>query len=112
MAKDVVCTLVQPISGQDRDMRNITKDNFFTSIDLENQPKNKKLTLVGTTKQNKRKIPQKFKPARQRDENSSILGFTKDLTLVSYVPKKNKSVSSFRHSLMIQQSAAIQESLR
>jgi hypothetical protein len=53
-----------------------------------------------------------FKPARQRDENSSILGFTKDLTVVSYVPKKNKPVSSFHHSIMIQQSAAIQESLK
>jgi hypothetical protein len=61
-------------------------------------------------KQNKSEIPQEFKPARQRDENS-ILGFTKDLTVVSYVPKKNKSVSSFHHSIMIQQSAGIQESL-
>jgi hypothetical protein len=43
-------------------------------------------------KQNKGEIPQKFKPARQRDENSSIFGFTKHLTLVSHVPKKNKSV--------------------
>jgi len=63
-------------------------------------------------KQNKREIPQEFKPARQRDGKSSILGFTKDLTLVSYVPKKIKSVSSFHHSIMIQQSAAIQESLK
>jgi hypothetical protein len=104
--------LVQPISGQDRGGRNLTKDNFFTSVDLANQPKNKKLTLVGTVKQNEREIPQEFKPARQRDENSSFLGFTKDLTLVSYVPKKNKSVSSFHHSIMIQQFAVIQESLK
>jgi len=55
-------------------------------------------------KQNKRDIPQEFKPARQRDENSSIFGFTKDLTLVSYVPKKNKSVvllSSLHHDSAI-----------
>ena len=63
-------------------------------------------------KQNKREIPQEFKPARQRDENTSILGFTKDLTVVSYVPKKNKSVSSFHHAIIIQQSAVIQESLK
>ena len=62
-------------------------------------------------KQKKREIPQEFKPTRQRDGNLSILGFTKDLTLVSYVLKKNKSVS-FHHSIMIQQSAAIQESLK
>jgi hypothetical protein len=37
----VVCKLVQPISGQDRGGRNLTKDNFFTSVDLANQLKNK-----------------------------------------------------------------------
>jgi len=55
-------------------------------------------------KQNKREIPQEFKPARQRDENSPIFGFSKDLTLVSYVPKKNKSVvllSSLHHDSAI-----------
>ena len=43
LASDVLCTFVQPISGQDRGGRNLTKDNFFTSIDLANQPKNKKI---------------------------------------------------------------------
>jgi hypothetical protein len=54
-------------------------------------------------KQNK-KIPLEFKHARQRDENSSIFGFTKDLTLVSYVLKKNKPVfllSSLHHDSAI-----------
>ena len=104
LASDVVCTLVQPFSGQDRGGRNVTTDNFFSSVDLANQLKNKKLTLVGTMKQNKREIPQEFKPARQRDENSSIFGFTKDLTFVSYVPKKNISVvllSSLHHDSAI-----------
>jgi len=104
LASDVICTLVQPISGQERGGRNATTDNFFTSVDLANQLKNKKLTLVGTMKQNKTEIPQEFKPARQRDVNSSIFEFTKDLTLVSYVPKKNKSVvllSSLHHDSAI-----------
>jgi len=55
-------------------------------------------------KQNKTEIPQEFKPARQCDVNSSIFGFTKDLTLVSYGPKKNKSVvllSSLHHDSAI-----------
>jgi len=62
------------------------------------------MTLVGKMKQNKRKIPHEFNPASQRDESSSIFGFTKDLTLVSYVPKKNKSVvllSSLHHDSAI-----------
>jgi len=104
LARDVVCTLVQPISGQGRGGRNVTTDNFFASVDHANQLKNKKLTLVGTMKENKKEIPQEFKPARQRDENSSIFGFNRDLTLVSYVPKKNKSVvflSSLHHDSAI-----------
>ena len=36
LASDVVCTLVQPISGQDRGGRNVTADNFFTSFVLAN----------------------------------------------------------------------------
>ena len=104
LASDVVCTLVQPISRQDRGGRNITTFIFFTSVDLANQLKNKKLTLVGTMMQKRREISQEFKPARQRDENSSNFGFTKDLTLVSYVPKKKKSVvliSSLHHDSAI-----------
>jgi len=112
LTSDVVCTLVQPISGQDRGGRNLTTDNFFTSVDLADQLKNKNLTLVGIMKQNKREIPQEFKPSRQRDENSPSFGLTKNLTLVSYVPQKNKSVVLFHHSIMIQQFAAIQESLK
>ena len=100
LASDVLCTLVQPISAQDRDGRNVTTDNFFTSVDLANQLKNKKkLTLLGKRSKTNEKF-QEFKPAKQRDENLSIFGFTKDLTLVSYVPKKNKSVvllSSLHH---------------
>jgi hypothetical protein len=76
LVSGVVCTLVQPISGQDRAGRNVTTDNFFTSVDLAHQLKNKKLTFVGAREQNKREIPQEFKPARQRDENLSIFGFT------------------------------------
>jgi hypothetical protein len=53
-ARGFVCTLVQPISGQDRGGQNVTTDNFFTSVELTNQLKNKKLTLVVTMKQNKR----------------------------------------------------------
>ena len=98
-ASDVVCTLVQPISVQ-QGGRNVTTDNFFTSVDLSNCLKDRSLTLVGTMKQNKKEIPAEFKAARQRPEYSSLFGFTKELTLVSNVSKKNKSVvllSSLHH---------------
>ena len=72
LASDVVCTLVQPISGQ-QGGRNVTTDNFFTSVDLSNRLKDRCLTLVGTMKQNKKEIPTEFKPVRQRPEYSSLL---------------------------------------
>ena len=82
----------------------MTTDNFFTSVDLFNRLKDRSLTLVGTMKQNKKEIPTEFKPARQRPEYSSLLGFTKELTLVSYVLRKNNSVvllSSLHHDAAI-----------
>ena len=91
LTSDVVCTLVQPISGQ-QGGRNVTTDNFFTSVDLSNRLKDRSLTPVGTMKQNKKEIPTEFKPAKQRPEYSSLFGFTKELALMSYVPRKNKSV--------------------
>jgi hypothetical protein len=40
LASDVVCTLIQPISGQDRGGQNV-KTIFFSFVDLANQLKNK-----------------------------------------------------------------------
>jgi len=102
LASDVVWALVQPISVLDRGGRNVTTDNFFTPVDLADQLKNKKLTLVGTMKQNKREIPQEFEPARQRDENSSIFGFTNDPSHLCHMSQRRTSqLSSFNHSIMI-----------
>jgi hypothetical protein len=50
------------------------------------------LTLVGTAHKNKASIPPEFLPQKNRPEQSSDFGFTKNATLVSYVPKKNKVV--------------------
>ena len=68
----------------------MTTDNFFTSVDLSNRLKDRSLTLVGTMEQNKKEIPTKFKPATPRPKYSSLFGFTKELTLVSHVPKKKQ----------------------
>lgn len=89
-AQDIVLRLVQPVEGTNR---NITTDNWFTSIPLlRNLFVEKKLTLVGTMRKNKREIPPEFLPHKKREENSSIFGFQKNCTLVSYCPKKNKVV--------------------
>ena len=97
-AKAVVSILFQCI---DQSFRNITLDNWFTSIPLANTLLNdNKLTLVGTLKSNKIEIPQEFKPGKEREVKTSVFDFTKDLTLVSYVPRKKRSVillSSLHH---------------
>lgn len=92
------------ISVIERTNRNITADNWFCSIELVNILKDKQLTLVGTLKKNKREIPPEFKASKKRTVESSVFGFTKDMTLVSYVPKKNKAVvmiSSMHHTVSV-----------
>ena len=49
------------------------------------------LTYVGTVWKNNRDIPAEMQPNRQQDELTSVLGFTDQLTLVSYVPKKHNA---------------------
>jgi len=104
LARDVICTLVQPISGQGGGGRNVTTDNFFTSVDHANQLKNKKIDTCWDNEAKQKRNSTRVQACQASDENSSIFGFTKDLTLVSYVPKKNKSVvflSTLHHNSAI-----------
>ena len=43
-------------------------------------------------RKNKKEIPNNFLPERKKNVFSSIFGFNKKKTLVSYVPKVNKAV--------------------
>ncbi|CAH2006447.1 unnamed protein product [Acanthoscelides obtectus] len=98
---DLVLRLVQPVEGTNR---NITGDNWFTSVPLAIKLLEKKLTYVGTMRKNKREIPTEFLPTKNREEKTSIFGFREDLTMASYCPKKNKAViviSSMHHDSSI-----------
>lgn len=86
---DLVCRLVEPIVGSNR---NVTADNFFSSIPLTRILLQKSLTYLGTLKKNKVEIPECFLPNKDRELKSSIFGFQDKCTLVSYVPQKNKAV--------------------
>lgn len=93
-----VLRLSKPIENSNR---NITADNWFSSIQLMQLLKAKKLTYLGTLKKNKREIPPEFLPDKKREPGSSLYGFTKDYTLLSHVAKKNKAVilvSSSHHT--------------
>lgn len=71
----------------------VTTDNFFTSIPLANAPLENNNTLTGTIRKNKREIPKEFSNSRDREELSILFGFSDNLTLLSYVPKKNTTVT-------------------
>ena len=78
---DVVLRLCQPIYGSGR---NVTADNWFTSVELIEELRKKSLTYVGTIKKNKRQIPKEFITSAGRDINSSLFGFRKTQVGVLY----------------------------
>jgi hypothetical protein len=89
-ATRVVLELSEPLSGSGR---NIIGDNFFSSIHLVRCLEQRKLTYLGTIRKNKPELPLAFQPSRHRAVESSMFGFHKEVTVVSYVPKKNKAVN-------------------
>ncbi|KAL4120740.1 hypothetical protein QTP88_013376 [Uroleucon formosanum] len=88
--KEIVLRLIKPIS---KTGRNVTCDNWFTSVPLATELLKKyRITMVGTIRKNKREIPPNFCHTRGKIIQSNMFGFTKDMTLVSHVPKKSKIV--------------------
>lgn len=101
VGETVVTNLTQSFKGSGR---NITMDNFFTSVPLAKTLLRDNLTLVGTVRKNKTEIPVEFMPHKKRNVRSSTFGFDGDLTLVSYVPKTNRAVillSTMHHTNVV-----------
>ena len=68
-------------------------DNWFTSVSLADKILDEhKLTIVGTLRKNKAEIPHSFLPNRKKEVLSSQFAFDGEKTLVSFTPKKGKSV--------------------
>lgn len=89
-SEDVTLRIVEPVSNTNR---NITMDNWFTSIPLaEKMLKEKKLTVVGTIKSTRVGVPHELRPSKDRQLNSSMFAFHKKKTLVSYSSKPKKAV--------------------
>jgi hypothetical protein len=89
LSEHVVKTLVEPLYNSGI---NVTTDNWFTGTKLAGDLLLKQVTLLGTMRRNKPDIPDEFAARRKRVVGSSLFGFSGRQTLVSYVPKKNKSV--------------------
>ena len=85
----VVLELTDYISNSGR---NVTGDNFFTSLPLVRTLLGRNLTCNGTIRKNKADIPPELVPNPQRQVESSIFAFQRNCTMVSYVPKRNKAV--------------------
>ncbi|KAJ8866154.1 hypothetical protein PR048_033678 [Dryococelus australis] len=94
-----VLRLLAPIFGSNR---NITADNWFTSVEVVQILKNSNgLTYVSTLRKNKGQIPSQFQASRTRTEGYSLYGYTKGITLLSHAPKRNKCIllfSSMHHN--------------
>uniref|UniRef100_UPI00358F4BCF piggyBac transposable element-derived protein 4-like n=1 Tax=Myxine glutinosa TaxID=7769 RepID=UPI00358F4BCF len=89
LASNIVKELCSPLRNTGR---NITMDNSFTSVPLAEGLLEKGLTIVGTLLQNKPDVPTVMKPNKHRQLHSSEFGFKGNITMLSYVPKKNKAV--------------------
>lgn len=71
--------------------RNMTTDNWFTSVPLVADLLGCGMTLVGTVRGNKKEIPLQMKDISNRKLGSSAFLFTKEMTLVSYIPTTSKT---------------------
>ncbi|XP_028254563.1 piggyBac transposable element-derived protein 4-like [Parambassis ranga] len=80
--------------------RLVTCDNFFTSYELAHRLRCNGVDLLGTIRSNRLELPHELTSARGRKVFSSKFAFTELATLISYVPKRNKTVVllSTRHS--------------
>jgi hypothetical protein len=72
--------------------RNVTMDNLFTDVTLAQDLLQRRMTIVGTMRKSRAAIPREMLPDRHREVTSSLFGFHDQMTIVSYVPKRNKSV--------------------
>lgn len=86
--ENVVKWLSEPILKAGR---NITTDNFFTTLSLAKYLLRFQTTLVGTVRKNKRFLPIDFQSSKGEMGAAKFL-FQEKVTLVKYNGKKNKSV--------------------
>lgn len=89
LGKRVVLDLTDGLKG-----RIVTADNFFTSHDLVLELARRQLSFIGTVRKNKRFVPPKLLDMKKKPTNYSEFLFDNEnkISMVSYVPKKNKFV--------------------
>nr|CAH7718925.1 unnamed protein product [Callosobruchus chinensis] len=103
----VVLQLARPFLDKGR---NITYDNFFTSLELAEKLKQRKTSLVGTLRRNKVEVPQ---PVQSGDDAyySTFLHKHNETLLTAYQSKRKKNVLILS-SLYIRQVAKLSKKLK
>lgn len=86
---DIVERLVGPIEGSNR---NLTIGSWYTSFSLAESLLEKKITCIGAMTKDRSEIPIEFLPNKYKRVGTTIIGYRPDMTLVSHVPKANRSV--------------------
>lgn len=81
------------IKGLEKSGRNVTTDNFFTSLELARELEKKNLTLLGTIRKNRPELPQEMVSSHGRNVYSAKFGYQNNAIIVSYCPKKGKIVT-------------------
>ena len=90
LGSKVVLKLSEPFQ---KSGRNITRDNFFTNLELRRKLLKQNLNIVGTIRKNRKELPAEFVSTKDRKEFTTLYGFQKEAMIASYCPKKGKVVT-------------------
>ncbi|CAM4732750.1 unnamed protein product [Leuciscus chuanchicus] len=98
LSENVVMRLMEPFLDKGR---NVTTDNFFTSLSLAHKLLSRKTTILGTVNKIRREIPQSARHT-DRNEFTTQVFSTTAATLTAYAAKRKKTVYilSSMHSMI------------
>ncbi|XP_027019870.2 piggyBac transposable element-derived protein 4-like [Tachysurus fulvidraco] len=88
LSENVVMRLMEPFLDKGR---NVTMDNFFTSLSLAHKLLSRKTTILCTVNKIRREIPQSARHT-DRNEFTTQVFSTTAATLTAYAPKRKKTV--------------------
>ena len=88
-SQSLTLKLTEPFTNENR---NVTCDNWFTSVPLAKKLLEKKTTLLGTIRSNRKFIPKEAKSNEGRSKKSVKYYKKSDMILCSYMDKGNQPV--------------------
>uniref|UniRef100_A0A9J7WY27 PiggyBac transposable element-derived protein domain-containing protein n=1 Tax=Cyprinus carpio carpio TaxID=630221 RepID=A0A9J7WY27_CYPCA len=88
LSENVVMRLMEPFLDKGR---NVTTNNFFTSLSLAHKLLSRKTTILGTVNKIRREIPQSARHT-DRNEFTTQVFSTTAATLTAYAPKRKKTI--------------------